>query len=444
MKQAISSFIGRISGWKRSKRIVIAILFLIVLIALKVLTAQFFYTEIGYKPVQSDEDFRYALSVSPFTKDGFNEGYTYEYGGKQITSIEELEQLYKEKGATEMFVRIATKRHNDVTDKNAIDYTNATFDNTIELCKLAAKLNIPMNPELMCAYTYMDMEKQEAPDFQDYPEIYALQNGKDWSELSLEEIENVLYSYGRFMANEILGTGCTVNNWNLGNEANFGFAGVNLGLKNAVNPKLENQADFMRYLLPVFNVDWLENNLWKYNAKEFAAIKSGILQGYEDLEIDSSNVKFSTHIATVVMTPRACGRYFNCLAENGYAVDTAGISFYPSAPSMYWDSMILYKKTVMEINKKCGVPVFIAEFAYPSGEMSGQFAGWNKATKGYANSEEGQAAIYKDVIELGKSHGVIGIRYWAADYENWGTMPMFNFDENNHGTPKESLLIDIN
>jgi len=110
---------------------------------------------------------------------------------------------------------------------------------------------------------------------------------------------------------------------------------------------------------------------------------------------------------------------------------------------MYLDSTILFKKTVMAINNKCHVPVFIGEFAYPSGQMSGDFAGWNKETKGYPNSEEGQAAIYKDVVEWGKTHGVIGIRYWAADYEDWGTMPMFNFDENKHGTPKASLLRDL-
>ena len=110
-----------------------------------------------------------------------------------------------------------------------------------------------------------------------------------------------------------------------------------------------------------------------------------------------------------------------------YAVDTAGISFYPSAPSMYLDSMILFKKTVKEINNKCKLPVFIGEFSYPSGKMSGDFAGWNKEVKGYPHSEEGQASIYKDVIKWGKSHGVIGIRYWAADYENWGSMGLFKF-----------------
>ena len=443
MKQVIRGFARRIKGLKGFQKVLIVVLLLVLLIAGKVCTAQFYYSEAGYVPVETDEEYRNALSVSPFTATAFENGYTYEYEGKQITNIEELEQLYIDKGATEMFVRIATKRHVtevDVTDGVADSNANVhTFDQAIELCKLAAKLDIPINPEVMCAYTYMDMETQQAPRFDEYPELITLQNGKSWSELSLEEINTVLRAYGKFLATEILNTGCTVENWNLGNEANFGFAGVSLGLKTAVNPKLEDKPNFMRYICPLFNCRWLEENIWKYNASEYAALRAGILEAYDDLGIDSSNVKFSTHIATVVMTPNACARFFNCMKENGYDMDTAGISFYPSAPSMYLDSMILFKKTVMAINSQCDLPVFVAEFAYPSGEMSGAFAGWNKETNGYANTEEGQAAIYYDVVEWGKTHGVIGVRYCAADYEDWGTMGLFNF-EDKHGTPKAALI----
>ena len=417
----------------------------LIILVIRILIAQFYYSDLGFNIVKTYEQFRFALSLSPFSSKSFKEGYTYEYNNKQINNMTDLEKLYIEKGATEMYVRIATKRSitpDDITD-GEID-TNAnvhTFDQAIELCKIAKELNIPINPEVMLAFTYMDMEKQQAPRFNEYPEIYKLQNGKEWEELSLEEIIIVLKAYGKFLAKEILKTGCTVNNWNLGNEANFGFAGVSLGLKTAVNKKLEKVSGFMRYILPLFNPGWLENNIWKYNVKMFSAVKEGILSAYKDLNIDS-NVKFSTHIATVVMTPGTCARYFNCLKKHGYNVDTAGISFYPSAPSMYIDSMVLFKKTVKEINNRCKVPVFIAEFSYPSGKMSGPFAGWNKNAKGYSHSEEGQASIFKDVLNWGKNHGVIGIRYWAADYEDWGSMGLFKF-ENKHGKPKKALLDDM-
>lgn len=415
----------------------------LIILAIRILIAQFYYSDLGFNVVKTDEQFRLALSLSPFSSNSIKEGYTYEYNNKQINNIKDLEKVYIEKGATEMYVRIATKRSvtpDDITDGEKDSNANVhTFDQAIELCKIAKELNIPINPEVMLAFTYMDMEKQQAPRFNEYPEIYKLQNGKDWSELSLDEINIVLKAYGKFLAKEILKIGCTVNNWNLGNEANFGFAGVSLGLKTAVNKNLESVSGFLRYILPLFYPAWLENNIWKYNAKMFSAVKEGILLAYEELGIDSSNVKFSTHIATVVMTPGTTARYFNCLKKHGYEVDTAGISFYPSAPSMYADSMVLFKKTVKEINNRCKVPVFIAEFSYPSGKMSGDFAGWNRKVKGYSHSEEGQADIYKDVINWGKNHGVVGIRYWAADYEDWGSMGLFKF-ENKHGKPKKALL----
>lgn len=79
------------------------------------------------------------------------------------------------------------------------------------------------------------------------------------------------------------------------------------------------------------------------------------------------------------------------------------------------------------------MPVFIAEFSYPTGPMEGPFAGWNKTLSGYEKNEQGQAAIYSDIIAWGKYHGMAGIRYWAPDYKGWSTMSMFNFTEENDG-----------
>ena len=408
-----------------------------------VLWRQFVYFDGAYVPAADTSDsFRLALSLSPFSLPQFEQGYTFRIGDRTASTPEELQSVYRELGATEMYCRIATKRH--VTDEDVTDGTpdpNAnvhTFDQGIALCKIAAELDIPINPEIMCAYTYMDMETQQAPRFDEYPEIYALQNGKDWSELSLDEICAVLRAYGAFVGEAILETGCTVNDWNLGNEANFGFAGISLGLKTAVNPKLEKLPGFMRYILPTFAVGWLEKNLWQYDAKAYAAVREGILSAYDKLGVDRSDVRFSTHIATVVATPKSCAAFFNCMKKNGYETDVAGISFYPSAPSLYLNKKILLKKTVAAINNKCGIPVFIGEFSYPSGEMQGAFAGWNKKLSGYEKNQAGQAKLYADVIRWGKTHGLAGIRYWAPDYEGWYGMSMFEF-ENKTGTAKEIL-----
>lgn len=391
---------------------------------------------------EDSEGFRVALSLSPFSLNQFEQGYTFVIGDSIATTPEELQSIYRSLGSTEMYVRIATKRHvtaENTTDGEPDENANVhTFDQGIRLCQIAAALNIPINPEIMCAYTYMDMDRVQKPRFEEYPEIYALQNGKEWSELSLDEICVVLEAYGEFVADAILATGCTVNNWNLGNEANFGFAGVGMGTETAVDAKLGKASAMKRYMASVFSTWWLKKHVWAYNVKEFAAIKSGILKAYEKRNLDASHVKFSTHIATVVFTVRCSASYFQYMAKHGYAVETAGISYYPSAPAMSFNKKKLLTKTITRINKKCGVPVFIGEFSYPSGKMDGPFASWNKKLKGYEKDQQGQANIYRDVIAWGKTHGMAGIRYWAPDYEGWYSMSMFNFS-NKKGTAKTIL-----
>ena len=421
---------------------------------------------VGYSAVKSvrrsapvtDEPFRVALSLSPFSLNQFEQGYTFNVDGKTATTPKELQQIFIDKGATEMYVRLATKRHktyqadgktlDNTTDGNPDENANVhTFDQVMQTCKIAAELNIPINPEVMCVYIYMDMDGTQAPRFyeSDYPELYAkpefasIMKGSKWEELSLEDICKVLEIYGEFIGDSILATGCTVNNWNLGNEANFGFAGIGIGMPNSFNQKLAKAGQMKRYMSSLFGVAWLKNHVWKYEAQTLAAVKKGILKAYANAGKDASKVRFSTHIATVVATPRSCASFFTYMAKHGYAVETAGISYYPSAPAMSFNKWKLFTKTVTRINKKCGVPVFIGEFSYPSQDMVGPFAGWNKQLKGYNKDQQGQADIYKDVIAWGKDNGLAGIRYWAPDYEGeWYPMSMFTF-ENKVGVAKTIL-----
>ena len=410
------------------------------------------------KPQINSDPFRVALSLSPFTLNQFEDGYTFKVGNQTATTPADLQKIYQSLGSTEMYVRLATKRHKTYNPDGTLDNTtdgkkdeNAnvhTFDQVMQTCRIAASLNIPINPEVMCAYIYMDMDGTQAPRFykSDYPELYAtnptwariLKNGEaKWEELSLEDICTVLEIYGEFVGDSILATGATVNDWNLGNEANFGFAGIGIGMPNSFDKKLAKAGPMKRYMSSLFGLAWLKNHVWKYEAQTLAAVQRGIRKSYAKAGKDASKVKFSTHIATVVTTPRACASFFNYMTGHGYDMQTAGISYYPSAPSMSFNRKKLLTKTVTRINKKCDLPVFIGEFSYPSENMVGPFAGWNKQLKGYSKTQQGQADIYRDVIAWGKDNGLIGIRYWAPDYQGeWYPMSMFEFDDNKVGTAK--------
>ena len=163
-------------------KIMISLLIIVLIVAgIMVRNLSVYVEEENYVPAASTERFRVALSVSPFSGYAFQKGYTYTAGNLTANNREDLERMYISSGATEMYARIATKRY--PTENNMVngeEDSNAnyhTLEQGLELAHMAAKLKIPLNPELMLAYTYMDMDRQQAPNFEEYPEIYGLQKG---------------------------------------------------------------------------------------------------------------------------------------------------------------------------------------------------------------------------------------------------------------------------
>lgn len=363
---------------------------------------------------------RIALSLGQGAKSALQEGYVFKYGTKTATNLEQLQLLYNAAGATEMFVRINTKRYND--GEVTADPAHAelhSLQSGLEICRVASKLHMPINPEIMVAHTYMDSFSQQAPDFKDYPEI--TKPYKPWSEYSLSEMKSVLKQYGELVARQLKQAGCRVDYWNLGNEANFGFGGVSVGLKTAVNPQLEGKTLYEMFTLPSFGADWLKDNVWNYNGQMMAALASGIRK------VDR-NAKFSTHVTTSVADTYSITTYFKTLANNGFKVDQAGISFYPTSMTYNPDPLGTVKAMITAVRQQLGVPVFIAEYAYPSEPIeSGTYQDWDTPLTGYAISEADQARFTADLLAWGRSNGISGIRPWAPDLilGEWSSMSLF-------------------
>lgn len=70
-----------------------------------------------------NEPFRIALSLSPFSLTQFEKGYTFVVGDRTASTPEELQQIYRDLGSTEMYVRLATKRHKTYNEDGTLDNT---------------------------------------------------------------------------------------------------------------------------------------------------------------------------------------------------------------------------------------------------------------------------------------------------------------------------------
>lgn len=387
------------------------------------------------------DNFRMAVSLTPFTGIEFDAGWTYQAGERTATTPAELGQLFLDAGGSEVFTRIGTKRvptfeEGDFTyGQPDVNANRHTLEQGLEMARTAAELGVPLNPELMLAYTYSDVMESQAPDFHEYPQLAAMQGSTPWNDLELAEMLPILTAYGKLVAGELLDTGATIRDWNIGNESNSGFAGTSVHTQSALVPNPPG----------LFGMVTGADEIWALNGQQMAAVKAGVLTAYDERGLSTDDVTFSAHVATVLSLPDVTVKYFKILAQNGFAVDYAGFSFYPSAGGISTDALALLKDHVTKINAELGVPAFIAEYSYPSEPMtSGAYAGWNAKVPGFEHDEAGQAALFNEVLRWGTANGLAGIRWWGTDYvsDSWEPMSMFSQADDGRkvGLAKKVLL----
>jgi hypothetical protein len=163
------------------------------------------------------KDFRISLSVSPFAELRFRNGVTFADGKVVAKNPEELQRMFADHGANEIYARIAT------TQKYRIGVGDHSMDRGLERARMGKALNLPFDPELGLFNIYGDARCQPSPDFSDYAEIKI---PRTWTSLTLDQMLPVLRLYGATAAGQILSTGVKVRIWDLDNEVEFGIAGV--------------------------------------------------------------------------------------------------------------------------------------------------------------------------------------------------------------------------
>jgi arabinogalactan endo-1,4-beta-galactosidase len=362
--------------------------------------------------------FRVALSVSPFTELLTRYGVAFSDQRSRATTPEALQRLFVAHGANEVFVRIGT------TTTYRTGLGDHSLVHGLERARLAKDLGLPLNPELGLFNIYGDGRCQPSPDLSSDPEL----NRRPWTSLSLDEMTLALNRYGARTAREILDTGVTVRIWDIGNEVDFGVAGVAprpMGgacddtaggpgwyrAPDGVDRSIGTMSLSTLLQLPqATRIAWLQLHVWPYEARMLAAVASGIRS------IDP-HARFSTHVSgvTAVQAAQAVA-FYRAMRSGGFFPDELGFSFYPSGSDSPPDRLAAFKETVAAVHRAFRRPVFIAEFAYPAQPITqGPFTGWNHVLTNYPFTEQGQANLLRDLTAWGRTAGVSGIRPWAPE-----------------------------
>jgi arabinogalactan endo-1,4-beta-galactosidase len=386
--------------------------------------------------VAGPSSFRVAISVSPFTELLLSTGIVYSDGKATAKTVGELQKMFVAHGANEVYARIATSR------AKTPGFGDHSLDRGLMRARLAKSLGLPFNPELGLFKVYGDVRCQPAPDFSEYPE---LKMPEAWTSLTIDQMLPILRSYGAIVAKMILDTGVRVRTWDLGNEVDFGVAGVSpqpmpggcddlgSGSKwyqppDRVDPEIGKMSVLSLLKLPdAERLEWLRTHVWPYEARIFAAVAEGIRS------VDPT-ARFSTHVSGVLaVRPIEAESFFKSMKDGGYLPDELGFSFYPTSTSEPTDRLQAFKQTVTAVHSAFGRLVFIAEFAYPASEKAAQegpFASWNNALENYPLTPDGQAKILRDLASWGIAHGVSGIRPWGPDtaVAGWSSFALFDLN----------------
>ena len=177
----------------------------------------------------------------------------------------------------------------------------------------------------------------------------------------------VLRSYGAVVAREILNTGVKVRIWDLGNEIEFGTAGVAVRpipgvcdvteggpgwykAPDAVDPAIGQMSVIeLMELSEAQRIAWLQAHLWPHEARILAAVAEGI----RSVDV---HARFGTHVSGATAVPAQAVAFYKAMSDGGFRVDELGVSYYPTSSAIPSDRLQAFKDMATALRCELGRP----------------------------------------------------------------------------------------
>ncbi len=251
---------------------------------------------------------------------------------------------------------------------------------------------IGLKPYLVMFLTddWADVNKQPAP--------------AEWDDLTLEERGEAIRRYSNKTVQHFIQQDITMDFYEIGNEIDYGIAGVFADTKHARDSHT------------------LRQSIW---ADEAFLLKAAI----EGVRTADQKAKILLHIATS-WSPDFASAFFRTMIDLGVDYDYVGLSYYPSAFGS--PTAIQLCMTLDRLSAEVGKPIMIAETAYPAEPTTGGlFHDWRRSVYGYPLTPEGQAWWLMDFLKAMRSRGdVLGVYIFSPGFwfsgDLWGPFALFD------------------
>ena len=424
-------------------------------LSLIVLVSAFWFSTAASNADPRATNFRVGLTVSELEPTATQ---FVDFKGAPLADLTARQGFFKSLGSTEVWARMSTRKHKTV---GALPF-QLTLDDAAMRAKAAQALDLEFYPELGFFGLYGDVTCQPPPDFSEYSDI---QLSVPWGSLTLDQMADAIRIYARETAHAFLDSGIQIKYWKLGNEVNYGMAGITpaplpiqttcdtfaqiAGLQKRTDPPGTGWYQAPSRVDPVVgtlnlaqlismpeaqSIEYLQLHVWPYMARLFNAAMTGIREVQPD-------AKFGTHLAFT--SPTFIFAFYDTMLKANVPFDTLGISFYPTSAGA--PSVAQFKATVLEFQNSRKIPIYVEEIAFANHAIANSqapFYGWDQPNGQYKISAADQAHFLSNFVGWAYENGLAGIKYYGADAavsDLWLDLSLFELSSDGTALPLEGL-----
>lgn len=242
----------------------------------------------------------------------------------------------------------------------------------LNLADEACSADLKIQPTIFLSDSWADLYKQPAP--------------KTWTLLSFEDKLKLIEPYVSKVVRGLLPTKDRCVYYQIGNEIDYGICGV-----------------FARDKPKRKRMKWLKKHIWPFEA---TALKTAIriIRMYENKK------PIALHLGKWWELPLVTS-FLSAMEEFNVEYDIVCFSFYPTMFGANFERL----EELREIAKERGKNVSIAEYAYPSNPVTGQFWYMNKPSPGYPLTLEGQLSWVGDFLTKCLKLNIYSAFYWSPE-----------------------------
>ncbi len=283
------------------------------------------------------------------------------------------------------------------------------FNYAIPIMNMAREARMGIYLAIFLSEGWADLYKQPAP----HP----------WNLMSIEKRVKAVNSYVRDVVKRVFLLNFKPTLYQVGNEIDYGICGVFASDKDRRK-----------------NLNWLKKHVWCHEAEILKSAFKGIRDTDSEAYLAIHLGKWWDHQLFV--------SFLQAMEDFNVNFDVLSVSFYPSMLGAGFDVLDEMKERADVLSKK----LIIAEYAYPSNLLRGQFWFMSKQVPTYPMTPERQAAWIRDFISYCQRLNISGIFYWSPEMYlsvkmakklkapaemplSFGWGPMALFDESGNAKP---------